>query len=467
MNRAKRIDVKPTQKLQTELQRLIEFFRESLTDLNVFVNERQLEEWSVVVHEGMSGCERDYHSIDHVFDVAAGASSAAKIGALFHDLVYVEIDGDLPPRQARLLVDIVEKKANGFALRPFNTTNDRNRAIVEAIFGVQIDSPLTPVSGLNEFLSAMLAIRSMADHLPTKLLVQIGVCIEATIPFRDIDSTRRSPAERLFGRLQQANSELRLGFTESELVATLHQAVDLANRDVAGFAIDDTGVFLDYTWRLLPESNLPLRYRSTYTLGEYRASLLKMARFLGNLKPELVFSRFRGIPKHSVYIDKSRQARINIERSVLYIDAKITALTILYSLALLTGGDAPVALFVGDLPQSSSQLGPRLEDFLNPIDTDNLCDGADQAVFNLLKYGRQHDSQFDIKRSPLAAYIYAELGNAGTGIAVQCITNEMDVAQAKEVLNKLPRHLRNEIVEACANIAINRAPLLLQLIKAN
>ena len=196
MKSATQIDVKTAKTLQTELQRLIELFREALTDLNVSVSEHELEEWSVIVHDGMSGDERDYHSIDHVFDVATGAPPIAKIGALFHDLVYLEIDGALPPRQAALLYDVVANDAGGFALRPYEDRNDRHRAIVEAIFGVQDGLPLTTTTGLNEYLSAMLAVRALADSLPTKLLVQIGVCIEATIPFRARDAAGRSAAER-------------------------------------------------------------------------------------------------------------------------------------------------------------------------------------------------------------------------------------------------------------------------------
>ena len=459
--RARQIDVKTRASSQTELQKLIELLREALTDLNVSVSERLLEEWSVIVHDGMSSDERDYHSIDHVFNVATGAPPTAKIGALFHDLVYLEIDGHLPPRQADIVGDVVGMEDNEFALRPYHPSRDRHRAIIEAVFGVQERPPLTTNTGLNEYLSAMLAVRCLANHLPTKLLVQIGACIETTIPFRAADKAGLSPPERLYKRLTKANIDFQLDFTEREIEAAVHQAVDLANRDVSGFATENTGVFLDYTWRLLPESNLPLRYRSTYTLGEYRTSLIKMARFFDFLRPELVFSRFHGVPDKSVIDDKTHYAEINIDRAARYLEAKIAALTVLYSMALLTGGDAPVALFVGDLP-TSDRHGPRLEDYLQH--SDKLCGSADHAVFDLLKEGRRSDSQFDVKHSPLAAFIYAEIGNKGTRAIVESATDAMDSAQADKVLHILPQNLLIDIVEACAKIAINRAPLLLRLV---
>ena len=45
----------------------------------------------------------------------------------------------------------------------------------------------------------------------------------------------------------------------------IHRAIAFANIDVKDFALDDPGRFLSNTWKLLPESNVPLRSRGGFS----------------------------------------------------------------------------------------------------------------------------------------------------------------------------------------------------------
>ena len=437
----------------THLQHLIQLFRDALRALGTSPSDRQLEEWSILVHTSMSGGERDYHSVQHVFDVADGAGPIQVLAALFHDTVYVQPDGYLSKRHELMLADVIEKGPSGFRLRPYAPNGDRHRVMLEAIFEFEQGAMLSPWSGLNEFLSTMLAMRSLESILPDRMLIQIAAGIEATVPFRAKDEKGRTPAERLFERLELANEGLSLQLKESELERAVYQAVEVVNRDVASFAFRDTSRFLDYTWKLLPESNIALRRKTTYILGDYRLGLNKMAEFFNRLAPETVFFQFRGIPDDAAIADLTARAATNIERARHYLGAKLAAISVLNALAVVTGGDAPVALFMGDLPSAGRQT-MRLEDFL-PAPGSLLKDG-DAVVFGLLDDGRQRDSEFDTRNSPLAAYIYARIGEKGIARLTANATHSMDVPFARQLLNTLPGDLLNEIVQACSKIALSR-----------
>jgi len=446
----------------TDLQRLARMFRDSLAALGVSAPERRLERWSILVHSSMSGEDRVYHGIEHVFDVADGAEPVQVLATLFHDTVYARAGIPLPACQAGLLADVVEQRPDGLALQPFDPADDPLRAMLERVFGLTPGIGLVPDEGLNELLSALLALRSLAGSLPTPTLLEIGASIEASIPFRCAKGPGESPPERLLLRLQRVNAEFALGLQPQELEAMVHRAVDLANRDVAGFAVSDTAQFLDSTWRLLPETNNALRGASTYTLEEYRQGLHAMTRFFEQLDPNSVFCRFRGQPEADTYRWLTAAAHDNIQLARKYLRAKLAASSLLSALARVTGGDATAALFMGDLPDPGRPR-ERLEDHLP--EPGPPCTEADPEVFTLLHEGRRSASRFDIKNSPLTALIYGRMGEAGVGRLNQSGDRHMDNVYAARVLECMPKDLLQEIVLACARIATTRTERLLRLIQ--
>jgi hypothetical protein len=451
----------PASAAATDLQRLVRLFQESLQALGAAPTDVQLETWGILVHTSMSGGEREYHGVQHVFDVADKAGPVETLAALFHDAVYVQTDGYVSQLHRPLFDEVVTREGGQFRLRSAVRPPDRLRAMVEATFGLQPGSALPPWGGLSEFLSALLAVRSLQAALRPDRLTEVAAAIEATIPFRPDDQQGQSAMERLWQRLQIVDREFGLGWQAADPERVVHQAVAVANRDVAGFALADTGRFLDSTWDLLPESVLALRRKASYTLGEYRFGLLKMAGFFGNLAPQRVFCQFRGVPDEATLAELSGRAAANIARAHRYLQAKLAASSVLYALAVLTGGDAPAALFMGDLPGPGRQT-MRLEDFLSA--TDGMAAAGDQQVFALLYQGRQTDSGFDIRNSPLAAYLYARLGEAGITRLVDHAPQTMDATAARQLLDALPYELLREIAIACSRLAITRAHRLRELL---
>ncbi len=448
--------------MPSALQRLIRLFREALEALGAKPDDDRLEALAVFVNATMSGPGRAYHDIEHVFEVAAGAEPVQTLAALFHDVVYLQADGSLPEREAVLLTDVVEQRADGIVLRPFAGNKDRQRAMLQCLFAIEPGNVEPRFSGLNEFLSALLAVRQLQPLLPSMTLVRIAACIEATIPFRTPDSSGRTPPEALYHRLTIVNERFNLGMRSADCQQAVRQAVEVANRDVAVFAAEDTGRFLASSWKLLPESNPLLRWEAGYTLAGYQQGVSKMARSTHLLDPTLVFPRFLGTPDEATWRRRTDAARRNIQLSAHYLDAKLLAVSVLSALATLTGGDAPVALFMGDLP-TADRRSRRLEDYLGTAHPPGR--DLDSEVFRLLAEGRRYEDRFDLKHSPLATYIYRRVGTRGVDRLARYAKAPLEATHARRLLQALPGDLLEEIVHACCNIADTRKQKLFRLLQ--
>lgn len=460
-----REDSNLSKKNKTFLQRLVHALRTSLETLGGHPTNRQLESWACLIHESMSVYGRYFHSVQHVFDISHNADAIQKLAALFHDCIYCNVDGGLLPKQAELLKGVIcdeESKDDGtsgtMVFKHISKEKDPMLAMVASVFGFSADQVLTtPFSGENEFLSAVLAVRCLQEVLEPVHLVQIAACIEMTIPFRKKDDKGDGPADRLFARLERANLKFNLGIDQQELTIITQRAVDLGNRDVENFCTTDTPWFLDNTWKLLPESNVPLRRKVTYTVCEYQQALRGMCGFFSNLNYKVVFNSFRGSPTDVQLEEIRRLTKRNIQVAKLYIRAKLLSVSLLAALAELTGGDAPMALFVGDMP-GRDHYTDRLDDFI-PVDNKRRNSIAlDDEVYDILKIGRKSDAKFDLANSPLAAYLYGLLGDAGVEAALKNVDScPMGKERALKLLKSIPRDAVNVVMKNCAKIAVTRA----------
>ena len=175
------------------------------------------------------------------------------------------MDGGLPAAAATVLEPLIvyDSSARQYSVQE---TNDRDMTLLNAVFGFAAGQALGPFGGLNEYLSAMLAVTQLHAFLSHVQLLQVAMCIEATIPFRKPDAAGREWSDRLFERSLQYAQDHALGLSEADITAAVHRAVKLANSDVGGFSAVDTKFFLRNTWNLLPESNPNLRKPGSYTL---------------------------------------------------------------------------------------------------------------------------------------------------------------------------------------------------------
>eukprot|EP00547_Thalassionema_nitzschioides_P002041 CAMPEP_0194207998 /NCGR_PEP_ID=MMETSP0156-20130528/6588_1 /TAXON_ID=33649 /ORGANISM="Thalassionema nitzschioides, Strain L26-B" /LENGTH=574 /DNA_ID=CAMNT_0038934883 /DNA_START=69 /DNA_END=1793 /DNA_ORIENTATION=- len=448
----------------TRMQRLVMEMEESLKLISCSASSRELEDWACLIYESMSAPSRTFHSVQHIFDISVGADPICKLAIFFHDIVYFSIDGGFNEKQELLIGDVVEvKNADGKQeIRISDKDFDVNTKMVIDIFGFKPGQLLDPFKGLNEFLSAAACVRCYQGNLQAAQLAQIAACIEATIPFRKFTDDGKSPCDILFESLVFVNVEYNLGLQEADLVEAVQRAADLGNRDLENFSTPEKAVFLSNTWNLLPESNINLRNKSVFRISDYAFALKKMTGFFEFLDPDTIYLSFRNSPRTLAVLEKKRnKAFENVKTALIYMYCKSVSIGVVSAISALSGGDAPLALFLGDLPEPH-YVSTSIEDF---IEAGDPAEGiiVDHCVFNLLKDGRESESNFDIKNSPLAAYLYSLVGDKGVEEMLVHAVYPMDKDNATKLLRLIPEFALANIVAACAEIAITRAERLDQL----
>lgn len=477
----------------TYIARLIIKMNECLLKLGQDIEDdsviEQVERMSTLIYESMSTSGRNYHSVQHVFDVSRNLEDPiATLAALFHDCIYHQVDGGLSKLQVQKLEGVVHWHESVHAVRTDKTpgsiyctsesvkqsifhphTSDPLLGMVEVIFGYHEIQEMNNLNGVNEFLSTVLALRELTNLLNTVQLAQIAVCIEATIPFRPLHSeTGQSPMELLYERLTQVNDTYQLGLSKVELVESIQRAVRVANRDCENFGSPDCQWFLDNTWSILPECNKSLRSHSLYTVGEFQCALYSMYGFFSFLQPSLIFQQFRGIPSPEEYQLLVDQATRNLQVGRQYVGAKLVSLSVVAAFAELTGGDAPISLFIGDLPSRHSDPvdGSWIEIVSSEfIDDERKASDCDPDVYTLLAQGRRTEASFDVRQSPLAAGFYGRLGDRGLVEILQAFDLfPMTVDTARALLSRLPRGLIMKLANKMAKVAVPRATRIQQVI---
>lgn len=384
----------------------------SLAQLKITVEVEKLNQIAALIVQTMTGPWRYFHTPEHIFEVGGDEDPIEVLAALFHDIVYVQVDRSVHFNLTYYICSFIKQVGEQLLIRPATELpDDTNFAMVAAIFGFNPSQYLSPFSGQNEFLSALVAAKILEPCLTPRLIAEIVACIEATIPFRPQSDWGLTASDRLYQRLKATNQGFHLNLTDAELIQTIQRSVRLANRDVGGFG-GSSSRFLDNTWSLLPETNHRLKYPSSYTVQEYRIALEKMLNFLDFLKPEVIFHQFQGEPDERTYQGLLQRASHNLKVGRLYLRSKLLAIAILEALSLRVGQDVPLVTMAGELPVPGI-TEKRLEDFLpsftsyyQPVNT------LEKEVLELLENGRTQNFSYDVSNLPLTAFIVKVMGFA-------------------------------------------------------
>lgn len=448
------VDITPLQTLYEIMGR----FEKSLRAMSYEPTSYQLEQWAMVVVDSMSGPARLYHRADHIIELSENMDPIATLAALYHDIVYYQVDGGLAP----CLHSIIAKYffvINGVLYASSSIENDAFYDIALTLFEIQPGQKLLPNSGQNEFLSALVAMLQLKEIVSLKELVMIATCIEATIPFRG----NQPVMQGLCDRLKKINKKYKLGLTQKDLVESIQRATRLANKDVANFADYDIGVFLDNTWKLLPETNARLSETFFYSIREYRLALQKMEGFLSNLLVESIFQQFDGVPSQTEFNKINQQARENLRLAKQYLQIKLYATIILEALAHTSGGDAPLIYFMGEIHHTSSTNSLRMEAFLPPAPV-KQSENLNPVLLYLFEHGRRVETTFDRKTSPLSAYLYRLLGDIGMKKA---FSDTQDVINNRLSYEKFLYQQNHEMIHhialACSKVASSRNAALISI----
>jgi hypothetical protein len=401
--------------LFVEQKRCLDCLVTSIEQLGGRVDLPKFEQIAELIIQTMRGPWRYFHTSEHIFEVGGSVDPIEVLAALFHDLVYVQVDQGVNFNISSALCPFVKEVRSQLVIRDeAELPKDAMYQLVAAVFGFIPGQTLSPFAGQNEFLSAVIAGKCLEPFLPASTIVQIAACIEATIPFRGVSPNGLSAIELLHQRLVSANRDFNLGLTDPELCEIVKRSVRLANRDVENFASPNSSNFLDNTWNLMPETNHELSNVNSYTVGGYRRSLQKMEGFLNFLKPELVFQQFMAYPDDETYADMISRTRRNIEVAKLYLGVKLITIAILEALSYRLGRDIPLSTMMGEM-RAPGFTTSALEDYLpNRHIAYPLENQLQKQVLDLLEIGRNQESPYDIKNSPVSTFIIKSIGFAET-----------------------------------------------------
>lgn len=401
------------------------------------------------VHGVMSGPLRDYHGPEHALSVAAGDDPIDRLAGLYHDLVYLQLDRWEvwePHLGATFRI------ADGWIhLRP--GIDDLPLRLCLAVFGFDHDTFSGPTAKRNELLSALIAARRLAMLLSPPRAIELIVGIWGTVPFRTLDADGRSVSEALEDRLAVMGAAESLAIDASFIRGCLTRANRVAHRDLGHFASEDPGEFLSHTWKLMPEQRPELADLGTpLTVGGYRGLLAINEGFFSSfITPELVFPAYREQPPAQILAARRAAAQRNIATAQAYFRVKLFSVAILEAIAAPEGGDPPIADLMG--AADGSPAG-RLEAVLPEPLPAPPGTALEDAVHLLLRGGRAEAASFDIKGSPLSAYLAGRLGLA----SILALHHEVkryiagDLS-ADGLLLHLPDQVRRELADALERTA--------------
>ena len=448
------------------INRLIILFDSAFQSLATPVSMAETERLAMLVHHAMDSKTRTYHTTGHVFAMCEGMNPRQVLAALFHDLVYYQLDNGFPLHTHDMLDAIAQLEDGTFTLKPFGA-DDVALSLCAALFDLEPGQALPLYGGLNEFFSAVVAARLLQPWLELADLIAVVACIEATIAFRKPDEKGLLAPDRLALRVEQqyrVRCDNPAGHAPDAVRTYVNRvvadAVKLANRDVSSFSETDPGLFLSTTWLLIEESNAPLSVAGMYTLYEYRCGLTRMDHFLRNLNPASVFHQFQDQPSAHCMDDLRAAVRRNIAFACDFLGAKITSIAIIEALALCTGTDGPVSMFLGDIRNPYGRPD-RAEDFLPPVTETKSHNGDLLRVF---ERGRTLESSNDLTASPVTAFMYRCLGDAGMQSALVSARQMFDGTRSPlGFLQSLDPTMVRALIQACGRIAVSRRDALLAL----
>ena len=446
------------------IEKIMRLLLQAFSRLNASVSLRAVEKLAITIHKTMTASARSYHTLEHVFHLAENLDPYHRLAALFHDLVYYQIDRGFPPEVLRIVSPYFSDD-DEMTLAAQIVPQARLTWLTLELFGVAPGQRLSPFTGLNEFSSALFMNYALCDILTERDLLCLTACVEATIPFRPKNAQGESCIDLLGQRIEFVNRRYHCGLTTEDIERILATAVIFANHDVDSFAEPDPRTFLDSSWKVLLESNTSLHAADVYSICDYRKGLQNMGKFLSNLNPGTIFHQYHGEPPDDAFAQLVAFAQRNLQIGCEYVNVKLLTIAIFEALAELTGGDAPLSLFMGDLKRNG-QPGKCLEQFLPdagyiPPDTDNAVE-----LMHLLEVGRASDTTFDLKNSPTSFFVY-------TNISAPRRAELMPFAQAMfagmlppdEFLNAVEPFVVSSIAKACAEMAFSRRKELLRYVR--
>ena len=394
---------------------------------------------------------RAFHHLDHALEVGETCSPAGKIAAYFHDVVYKQVDHALLP-ELNSLFGIFDPKATLEVTIPSESrlANDPWALALIAIFEFAPAQVITPRSGMNEFLSAWVAIQKLSCILSREHILHIIACIEATLPFRG-DQTNPTVSEKLKSKVETAAKILRLELSDETLDFIIKDSVRISNNDIQGFT-HAAEAFLFDSWALLYEST-PALQGEFHSIGDYCTAISKQVIFLGGLRPNQLFMRYQDVPAPEDLETAFAQAAQNLKMGHDYLQAKLMDAAILKAFAEISGGDCPLNLFSELRAHVENHLKHRMPK-LNP-------QKKDERLRGLLANERIFKNNFALETNLFGTFVYDRLSVTELELANARVIQYLGGASTAEVfLASFSWDLITTLGEILSSMAWTRAPAI-------
>src|SRR5690348_15217832 len=85
------------------VQKLISIFNQSFLGMGVSVSLEKLEDLAVTIHRAMTVQARHFHNLEHVFAFVDSSDPIRTMAALYHDVVYYQVDMGFSPQISELV----------------------------------------------------------------------------------------------------------------------------------------------------------------------------------------------------------------------------------------------------------------------------------------------------------------------------------------------------------------------------
>ena len=419
------------------VKQLTALLKNAFIGLHVQVPQSECESMAELIHRFMDHDKRIYHNSSHIFDLCPGLNPRQILAALFHDIVYYQLDQNVVYQVENLFDTVIRIDQRDLFLKEV-PGNELAVLLCTGIFGFQNGEKLSIQNGLNEFLSAVLGARLLKPYLSVNDLIGIVACIEATIPFRGNKhktNTENFP-EHLADKILQTCLSLNLEISEISIEEIIHDAVGLANQDVLSFAVIEPADFLASTWLLIEESSPSVKALGMDLIKNYRIAIQNMYQFLSNLNTDNIYHEFKGTPNREIMANLQQVAGKNIEFAMKYLETKLVAIAMVEALVVKAGNENPTDLFF-----KADKLTQNLSSVYESLGLSDI--EIDQALLHVLESGEILVSAHNIKTSPLEALVYRTIGKNNLKSMFQNANAFFDnTISAASYLEKQPQSLR-------------------------
>ena len=121
---------------ETDKRKCLDCLTWAIAKLQGHADQEQLITISDLIIQTMTGPWRSFHTPNHIFEVGAGGDAIEVIAALFHDLVYVQVDQGISVNISRYISPYIKEEQEQLViLNPPELKEDTIFRMVLMLFG--------------------------------------------------------------------------------------------------------------------------------------------------------------------------------------------------------------------------------------------------------------------------------------------------------------------------------------------